>query len=77
MTFYDDWSTAARASKHKMAVSERVTRVLDGGEVLNLELVKPANGDPYAVYATAPGVRCHRYKPSHREIDSIRRWKPW
>ena len=76
MTWYDHWSTAARVSKDGDAVSDLITRRLDGGRVLDLEIVKPLYGEPYAVYHSSPGIRCHVYKVSSQDVDGMRRWKP-
>lgn len=76
MEIYPDWEAAAKASKWRKAVSTPVTITIPRG-TFRMEMVKPLHGDPYAVYATAPGIRVHDYKPSTREIDRIRRWKPW
>lgn len=77
MRYYDDWSTAARASLFGKAVSDRIRRELDGGRVLELEIIKPLHGEPYVVYASAPGIRCHTYKLTPRDIDTMRKWHAW
>jgi hypothetical protein len=75
MTWFDHWSSAAKASKDGKAVSDRITRALDGGRVLDLEIVKPLYGEPYAVYASAPGIKVHSYKLTARDVDGVKRWK--
>ena len=78
MTIYDHWSTAARASKDLQAISAQPQkRSLDGGRTLDLLWVKPLHGEPYGVYHSSSGIRCHTYKVTASDIDGCRRWRPF
>ena len=77
MKEYQAWEDAARASYFKSAVSEARDAVLDGGKKVRIEIVKPLHGQEYATYAGAPGIRVHGLRLSTRDVDSVRRWRPW
>lgn len=75
---YPDWEPAAKASRSRLAVSAHAIKTrLPGGRVLEVEVVKPLFGDPYAVYRSAQGIRVRHLKVTARDVDSIRRWKAW
>lgn len=76
---YPDWETAAQKSRWRKAISAKALRVkltaLD--YQVNVLIVKPIGQDPYAVYATTVGIQIpfSKYRPTNREVDSIRWWK--
>jgi hypothetical protein len=75
---YPDWEPAARASRSRLAVSARPTRVeIPGGEVLEIRIVKPLFGDPYAIYASSASIRVRHYSVTAKDVDRITRWKAW
>lgn len=76
---YSDWETAARKSRSRKAISSRPLRVTLTAlkYQVNVMIVKPIGGDPYGVYASAVGIKIPfpNYRPTSREVDSIRWWK--
>lgn len=72
---HPNWAEAARASRHEKAISKNpITVSLPRGRY-RVKIVKPLRGDPYAVYATAEGIRVHDWKPNNRHVDEIREWR--
>lgn len=78
---FDSWEDAARASRQNRAISAVPIeiRLPQFGYPLRLDLVVAPGKDPYAVYHTAPGVKLPftTFRPTNREIDSVKRWKAW
>ncbi len=76
---FPDWEMAARRSRWKKAISSKPFRVTLTGlkYQVNVLIVKELGKDPYAVYATTVGIRIPfaNYRPTNREVDSIRWWK--
>ncbi len=74
---YSDWEAAASASRERRAISmEPITIRIPRGTYRVL-LVKPRYGDPWAVYASASGIKVHDWRPTNAMIDRIRHWKAW
>lgn len=74
---YPDWQSAAQASREGKAISAYPITVLIPRGTFRVLVVKPRYGDPYGVYATAPGIRIHDWKPSNLLVDRTRHWKAW
>lgn len=74
---YPDWQPAAEASRERKAISAQSITIRIPRGTFRVLLVKPRYGDPWAVYATAPGVKVHDWKPTNLLIDRTRRWKAW
>jgi hypothetical protein len=73
---YDNPDDAGRASKQKKAYCDPFFIHLPRGRI-QVEIIKPLSGDPYAVYHTAHGIKVHDWKPGSADVDSIRKWHPW
>lgn len=42
-----------------------------------MKIIKTRRGDPYAVYASAEGIKVHDWKPSNAHVDGITEWRPY
>lgn len=73
---FDSWEEAARDSKMRMAVSGVMLDIYVNGKARKGEIVMPLRGSPYMVYAGG-AIVVHGYKPSAKEIDGVRFWKPY
>jgi len=73
---YNNPDDAARASKRHMAFCDPFFVHLPRGRI-QVEIVKPLYGDPYAVYHTSQGIKVHDWKPSSSDVDRINIWRPW
>jgi hypothetical protein len=84
ITEYRDWRRAAEASPISRKAISRPFRMrpphgsLLGSTTVPLQIVKPASGDPYLVYASQPGHPIEpRPKLNARAVDSIEWWRPF
>lgn len=74
---YPDWFEACKHSRFSKAISKNPITIKIPRGTFRVKIVKGLSGDPYAVYASAEGIRVHDWKPSNAAIDSIRRWHVW
>ncbi len=74
---YPNWHEAAEASRHGKAISKEPITIKIPRGTYRVKIVKGLSGDPYAVYASAEGIRVHDWKPSNAAVDRIRRWHVW
>jgi len=74
---YTDWQSAATASRESKAISAYPITIRIPRGTFRILLVKPRYGDPWAVYATATGIRVHDWRPTSLMIDRTRHWKAW
>jgi hypothetical protein len=78
MRTYEDWQAAAEVSRIKMAIEAAPKRrTVPGGQVLNVQLVKPLRSDAFYTYASSPGMRVWNMAVSTADIDTVPRWKPF
>jgi hypothetical protein len=40
-----------------------------------IRICKPLGRDPYAVYHTAPAIRCPEYQVTSKEVDQVTAWE--
>lgn len=69
---YKDWEEAARHGKWRMAVGQLV--IEHKGKPLAVEVIKPLTRDGFLVFK---GTFVKIRQATTKEIDSVKRWKPW
>ncbi len=77
MTVFEDYDEAAGNSRSRKAISARSWDVLLPRGVRKLKIVKPLFQAPFAVYATAPSIRCPEWDFSYDLVDGITEWEPF
>ncbi len=58
-----------------MALSRDYKQVSLPRGVRLIKICKPLGRDPFAVYHSAPTIKCPEYIVSSKEVDSIREWE--
>jgi hypothetical protein len=74
---YPNWHEAAAQSRHGKAISKWPITVKIPRGTYKVKIVKGLSGDPYAVYASAEGIKVHDWKPTNTAVDRINRWRVW
>jgi hypothetical protein len=74
---FASWHEAAQTSRWAKAISAHPITIYIPRGIFQVNIVKPRYGDPYAVYATAQGIRVHDWKPTNTAVDRIGQWKAW
>ena len=72
---YQDYNEAAQQSMKNMALSRDPKQVLLPRGVRLIKICKPLGRDPYAVYHSAPTIKCPEYKVTAAEVDAIKYWE--
>ncbi len=72
---FQDYNEAARQSMRKMALSRDYKEVSLLRGVRLIKICKPLGRDPYAVYHSAPTIKCPEYNVSSKEVDAVREWE--
>lgn len=72
---YANWHDACKASRFEKAITRVPTTIRIPRGTYRVKIIKPLRADPYAVYATAEGIRVHDWKPSNSQVDGIRQWR--
>ena len=70
--YFVDWEEAAKKSKWSVAIGRII--IEHKGRRLRAEVLKPLHGDGIICYYHS---RVKIRDATAREIDSIKRWKPW
>jgi hypothetical protein len=74
MQYFDAWEEAARASVFDKAVSDSFKQDVGAGRIVEVEIIKPLHGDPWAVLART-GFPAYGWRPNTSDVDRVRRWK--
>lgn len=77
MRTYEDFDDAAGASFKRMAITKEIFTVMLPRGVRKLKIVKPLFQAPYAVYASAPTIRCPEWQFSYDLVDQCSEWEPF
>jgi hypothetical protein len=72
---FEDYDEAAGASRSRKAITKQTWTVEIARGIRQCKIVKPLFQPPYAVYASAPTIKCPEWQFSYDLVDQCKEWE--